>query len=56
MKKVKVYIVLKDGSGLIAEYKLESNLPFAKSEMKKWIKEQSKEPIESITFLSDKHK
>jgi len=53
MKKVKAYIVFKDGSGHIAEYTLKGGLPFKKSEMEQWIKEQSKKAVKSIVFMSN---
>jgi len=49
--KVLVYVIFKDGYGQIVEYNLENNLSFSWNEMKKWIKEQSKKPIKSITLL-----
>ena len=54
MKEIMAYIVFKDGSGQIASYKLESGLSFVKSEMKQWIREQSKKSIKTITFISNK--
>jgi len=53
--KCLAYIIFKDGSGQIAEYKLANNLPFALSEMRKWIKEKSIKPIKSISFLKSKN-
>jgi len=53
--KCLAYIKFKDGSGTIAEYKLENNLPFSLSEMRMWIKEQSNKSIESIEFLNSKN-
>ena len=48
--KIKATILYKDGSGVFAEYKLTNDLSFAKSEMKKWIMEQSEKPIQRIIF------
>ena len=51
MKKVRAYIVFKDGSGHIAEYKLKNGLSFARTEMEQWIREFNEKPIKSITFI-----
>ena len=56
VKRVTALVRFKDGSAHIALYKLDNNLPFAKSEMRKWIKEQSRKPIKSIEFLKNQQR
>jgi hypothetical protein len=51
IRRVSAFVTFKDGSAHIAVYKLDNDLPFSKSEMRKWIKEQSNKPIKSIKFL-----
>lgn len=51
VRKVIAFITFKDGGGQIVEYKLRYNLPFARSEMKKWVIEDNKN-IKSVKFLS----
>lgn len=52
-KKVTAKIIFKDGKVQIVEYKLRHNLPFAKSEMRKWLIEKDKS-IKEIKFLNAK--
>lgn len=54
MEKITAYIVFEDGSAHIATYKLEGGLPFEKSEMEHWIKEQSEKPVKSVKFMDGK--
>lgn len=53
IRRVSAFVTFKDGSGHIALYKLDHDLPFAKSEMRRWIMEKSDKPIKSIKFLED---
>lgn len=52
IRSIAAFVRFKDGSAHIALYKLDNDLPFAKSEMRKWIREQSKKPVKSIKFLT----
>lgn len=53
LRKVTAYIVFEDGTAQISEHKLRHGLPFAKSQMRQWIKEQSKKKVKSIEFLRE---
>jgi hypothetical protein len=49
--KVTAYIIFKDGTSQISEHNLVNHLSFALSEMRSWIKENSKKPIKKIVFI-----